>query len=273
MSTASSRRPSARSASATATSPIRPAAASAGPLSRSRRFSSARPPRSTASAPRLAGAARRGRHDLDGRGRRHGHRRLLHPVALLGIRLGLRAAAHRRADAEPRRELLARPRCASIRWRPAGCRSTRSIRRSPCCATAASWPTAPWAATASRRPRPRCSPAMCCSASRSTRRSTAPRWLLGRTWGSTHTNLRLESRFDGQLIDRLMAAGHDVEVLDERLFRHDGPCRRGGAASRTARSKARHDPRADGGAAGDDAHDGFDACRSSYRKTGIRFSA
>src|SRR5206468_3763926 len=34
----------------------------------------------------------------------------------------------------------------------------------------------------------------------------APRWLLGRTWGSTHTNLRLESRFDGNLVDRLLAA-------------------------------------------------------------------
>ena len=43
----------------------------------------------------------------------------------------------------------------------------------------------------------------------------APRWLLGRTWGSTHTNLRLESRFDEGLIDRLMDAGHDVEVLRE----------------------------------------------------------
>ena len=43
----------------------------------------------------------------------------------------------------------------------------------------------------------------------------APRWLLGRTWGSTHTNLRMESRFDGNLIDRLMSAGHDVAVLDE----------------------------------------------------------
>ena len=42
-----------------------------------------------------------------------------------------------------------------------------------------------------------------------------PRWLLGRTWGSPHTNLRLESRFDEGLIDRLMAAGHDVEVLAE----------------------------------------------------------
>ena len=41
----------------------------------------------------------------------------------------------------------------------------------------------------------------------------APRWLLGRTWGSTHTNLRMESRFDGNLIDRLLSAGHDVAVL------------------------------------------------------------
>jgi gamma-glutamyltranspeptidase len=43
----------------------------------------------------------------------------------------------------------------------------------------------------------------------------APRWLLGRTWGSTHTNLRMESRFDGNLIDQLLSAGHDVAVLDE----------------------------------------------------------
>ena len=43
----------------------------------------------------------------------------------------------------------------------------------------------------------------------------APRWLLGRTWGSTHTNLRMESRFDGHLIDRLMSAGHDVDVLPD----------------------------------------------------------
>ena len=33
----------------------------------------------------------------------------------------------------------------------------------------------------------------------------APRWLLGRTWGSAHTNLRMEVRFDGHLIDRLMS--------------------------------------------------------------------
>ena len=77
----------------------------------------------------------------------------------------------------------------------------------------------------------------------------APRWLLGRTWGSTHTNLRMESRFDGNLVDRLMAAGHDVGVLDEpysdtmghagAVILHPDGTLEGG-----------HDPRADGGAAG-----------------------
>ncbi len=77
----------------------------------------------------------------------------------------------------------------------------------------------------------------------------APRWLLGRTWGSTHTNLRLEARFDGNLVDRLISAGHDVHVLDEAysdimghagvvILHPDGTCEGG------------HDPRADGGAAG-----------------------
>ena len=77
----------------------------------------------------------------------------------------------------------------------------------------------------------------------------APRWLLGRTWGSSHTNLRLESRFDSGLIDRLMSAGHDVDVLSESysdtmghagavILHPDGTLEGG------------HDPRADGGAAG-----------------------
>jgi gamma-glutamyltranspeptidase/glutathione hydrolase len=77
----------------------------------------------------------------------------------------------------------------------------------------------------------------------------APRWLLGRTWGSSQTNLRMESRFDGHLIDRLMSAGHDVAVLDEpysdtmghagAVIFHPNGTMEGG-----------HDPRADGGAAG-----------------------
>jgi oxamate amidohydrolase len=77
----------------------------------------------------------------------------------------------------------------------------------------------------------------------------APRWLLGRTWGSSHTNLRLEKRFDEGLVDRLMSAGHDVDVLDQdysdtmghagAVILHPNGTLEGG-----------HDPRADGGAAG-----------------------
>jgi gamma-glutamyltranspeptidase/glutathione hydrolase len=76
-----------------------------------------------------------------------------------------------------------------------------------------------------------------------------PRWLLGRTWGSSHTNLRLEARFDGNIIDRLLSAKHDVEVLPEgysdtmghagAVIVHPAGVMEGG-----------HDPRADGGAAG-----------------------
>jgi oxamate amidohydrolase len=76
-----------------------------------------------------------------------------------------------------------------------------------------------------------------------------PRWLLGRTWGDEQTKLRLESRFDGNLVDRLAAAGHDVDVLSEpysdtmghagaAVLHPDGTC------------EGVHDPRADGGAAG-----------------------
>jgi len=42
---------------------------------------------------------------------------------------------------------------------------------------------------------------------------TAPRWLLGRTWGAASTNLKLESRFDPGLVEALRKAGHDVELF------------------------------------------------------------
>ncbi len=42
---------------------------------------------------------------------------------------------------------------------------------------------------------------------------TAPRWLLGRTWGATSTNLKLEDRFEPPVIDALRKAGHEVEVV------------------------------------------------------------
>lgn len=44
---------------------------------------------------------------------------------------------------------------------------------------------------------------------------TAPRWLLGRTWGDVSTTLKLESRFDPGLVQALRDAGHVVEVLPE----------------------------------------------------------
>jgi gamma-glutamyltranspeptidase len=77
----------------------------------------------------------------------------------------------------------------------------------------------------------------------------APRWLLGRTWGSATTNLRMESRFDGNLIDRLMSAGHDVAVLDEAysdIMGHAGAV----VLHPDGTLEGGHDPRADGGAAG-----------------------
>ena len=42
---------------------------------------------------------------------------------------------------------------------------------------------------------------------------TAPRWVVGRTWGEERTGLRIESRFDAALIEALRQAGHDIEVV------------------------------------------------------------
>ncbi len=77
----------------------------------------------------------------------------------------------------------------------------------------------------------------------------APRWLLGRTWGSSHTNLRLESRFDGELVDRLMSAGHDVEILNEPYsdtMGHAGAV----VLHPDGTLEGAHDPRADSGVFG-----------------------
>ena len=42
---------------------------------------------------------------------------------------------------------------------------------------------------------------------------TAPRWLLGKTWGEESTSLKLESRFDAVTVQALRDAGHNVEML------------------------------------------------------------
>lgn len=44
---------------------------------------------------------------------------------------------------------------------------------------------------------------------------TAPRWLLGKTWGQESTTLKFERRFDPAALDGLRRRGHDVELLDE----------------------------------------------------------
>lgn len=42
---------------------------------------------------------------------------------------------------------------------------------------------------------------------------TAPRWLLGRTWGDSSDTLKLESRVEPEVIEQLKARGHEVEIL------------------------------------------------------------
>ncbi len=44
---------------------------------------------------------------------------------------------------------------------------------------------------------------------------SAPRWLLGKTWGQDTTTLKFEGRFDARWMAALRAAGHDVEMLDD----------------------------------------------------------
>ena len=76
-----------------------------------------------------------------------------------------------------------------------------------------------------------------------------PRWVLGGPGAIEQAKLRLESRFDGNLVDQLAAAGHDLDVLPDpysdimghagaAVLHADGTC------------EGAHDPRGDGGAAG-----------------------
>jgi gamma-glutamyltranspeptidase len=77
---------------------------------------------------------------------------------------------------------------------------------------------------------------------------SAPRWLLGRTWGRSSETLKLEGRFPQELFDELRSRGHDVEWIGEMdetvghagaLIRHSDGTMIGG-----------HDPRSDGAVAG-----------------------
>ncbi len=76
---------------------------------------------------------------------------------------------------------------------------------------------------------------------------SAPRWLLGRTWGQSSDTLKLESRFPARVVDELAARGHDVEVLQayDETMGHAGAIVR--HSDGTLEGAA--DPRSDGGVA------------------------
>ena len=53
---------------------------------------------------------------------------------------------------------------------------------------------------------------------------TAPRWLLGRTWGTPVIELQLEARFSAEMVERLRDAGHRVRLVGayDSLMGHAG---------------------------------------------------
>jgi gamma-glutamyltranspeptidase/glutathione hydrolase len=76
---------------------------------------------------------------------------------------------------------------------------------------------------------------------------SAPRWLLGRTWGETSTTLKLEDGFADVLYAELAAAGHDVERVGPltSMMGHAGAIVR----HADGRLEGATDPRSDGGVA------------------------
>jgi oxamate amidohydrolase len=77
---------------------------------------------------------------------------------------------------------------------------------------------------------------------------SSPRWVLGRTWGESHSALRLENRFPAPLLAELAAAGHPVESVAafDRSMGHAGAI----VHSREQGFLGASDPRSDGAAMG-----------------------
>ncbi|MCK0207369.1 gamma-glutamyltransferase family protein [Starkeya koreensis] len=77
---------------------------------------------------------------------------------------------------------------------------------------------------------------------------TAPRWLLGRTWGAETVSLKLEDRFPPELVAALRAAGHDVEMVPafDAMMGHAGAIVRRPDGT----LEGAGDPRSDGAAMG-----------------------
>jgi gamma-glutamyltranspeptidase/glutathione hydrolase len=77
---------------------------------------------------------------------------------------------------------------------------------------------------------------------------SAPRWLLGRTWGQTSDTLKLERRFPPPLVEDLARRGHAVELMSD----FDETMGHAGATVRhpDGTLEGASDPRSDGAAAG-----------------------
>jgi gamma-glutamyltranspeptidase len=77
---------------------------------------------------------------------------------------------------------------------------------------------------------------------------SAPRWLLGRTWGESSDSLKLESRFSAETVQALRTRGHEVDVLGafDAAFGHAGAIVRHPDGMLEGAS----DPRSDGVVAG-----------------------
>lgn len=75
---------------------------------------------------------------------------------------------------------------------------------------------------------------------------SAPRWVLGRTWGDHSDNLKMESRFDSALIEALRRRGHDIVMLGD----YDETVGHAGAIVRypDGHIEGASDPRSDGAA-------------------------
>lgn len=75
---------------------------------------------------------------------------------------------------------------------------------------------------------------------------SAPRWVLGRTWGDHSDNLKMESRFDSALIEALRRRGHDIVTLPD----YDETVGHAGAIVRypDGHIEGASDPRSDGAA-------------------------
>ncbi|GKV87703.1 gamma-glutamyltransferase [Pectobacterium carotovorum subsp. carotovorum] len=77
---------------------------------------------------------------------------------------------------------------------------------------------------------------------------TAPRWLLGRTWGQSSDTLKIEDRFKPATVDALRQLGHDVELLSSfsETVGHAGAIVR----HTNGMLEGAFDPRSNGSAAG-----------------------